>query len=72
MVAGRNGLRGAVYQRGAVHCGKCGTPIHIQRLQALADEFSVRCPRCGHRGIYSRRAVVIEDMPERRKKPRSR
>ena len=65
-------VRGTVYQRGLVHCAKCGSPIYLQRLQALADEFSVRCAHCGHRGIYSRRAVVIVELPERRRKPRLR
>jgi len=40
------------------------------RLQALAEEFSLRCPRCGERGIYAKREIGIEDLPERRKKPR--
>jgi len=62
--------KAAVYQRGLVHCEKCRAPIYIRRMQALADEFSVRCERCGHRGIYSRRSVIIEDLPERRSKPR--
>jgi predicted Zn finger-like uncharacterized protein len=63
---------GAVYQRGLVHCPKCGSAIYLQRLQGLADEFSVRCATCGHRGIYSRRAVVIVELPERRRKSRPR
>ena len=72
MANARNHKVGAVYQRGLVHCEKCGSAIYLQRLQALADEFSVRCTNCGHRGIYSRRAVVIVELPERRRKPRSR
>ncbi|HVZ52297.1 MAG TPA: hypothetical protein VG986_10040 [Pseudolabrys sp.] len=72
MASTRNHNVGAVYQRGLVHCAKCGSAIYLQRLQGLADEFSVRCTNCGHRGIYSRRAIVIVELPERRRKPRSR
>lgn len=60
----------SVYQRGVVTCRKCASPIHFYRLQALAEEFSVRCPRCGERGLYAKREIGIEDLPERRKKPR--
>jgi predicted Zn finger-like uncharacterized protein len=72
MANARNHQVAAVYQRGLVPCEKCGSAIYLQRLQSLADEFSVRCTNCGHRGIYSRRAVVIVELPERRRKPRSR
>lgn len=72
MANARNLHVGAVYQRGLVHCAKCGSAIYLQRLQGLADEFSVRCTNCGHRGIYSRRAVVIVDLPERRRRARPR
>ncbi len=63
-------LKRNAYQRGIVTCAKCGKLIPIQRLNALADEFSVQCPHCAARGMYSKRAIRIEDMPERRKKPR--
>ena len=59
-----------MYQRGMVACRKCAAPIYIYRLKALADEFSVHCSKCGDRGIYLKRAVTIEDVPERRQKPR--
>jgi predicted Zn finger-like uncharacterized protein len=59
-----------VYHRGAVACRKCKTLIRIDKFSALPDEFSVRCPGCGDRAFYAKRAVVIEDLPERRKKPR--
>jgi DNA-directed RNA polymerase subunit RPC12/RpoP len=70
-----SGLQGqrskkAVYQRGKIACRKCAAPIPVHKLNALAEEFSVRCPRCGDRGFYAKRAVVIEELPERRKKPR--
>ena len=45
-------------------------PIPIFKLKALPDEFSVHCLRCGDRGIYSKSALVIQELPERRKKPR--
>lgn len=61
--------RKSVYQRGVVACRKCAAPIHFYGLQALADEFSVRCPRCGKRGLYAKCEIGIEDLPERRKKP---
>ncbi len=63
-------LKRSAYQRGIVTCTKCVKYIPIQRLNALADEFSVQCPHCGSRGMYSKRAIRIEDMPERRQKPR--
>jgi hypothetical protein len=60
----------AVYERGVVVCRKCASPIPVYRLKGLAEEFSVTCPKCRDRGIYSKRAVGIEILPERRKKPR--
>jgi DNA-directed RNA polymerase subunit RPC12/RpoP len=63
-------LRKSGYQRGVVACRKCGTPIPVQNFSALPDEFSVRCPGCGDRAFYAKRAVAIQDLPERRKKPR--
>jgi hypothetical protein len=59
-----------VYHRGVVACRKCGGAIHVYKLNALGDEFAVRCARCGERGFYSKREMAIEDLPERRKKPR--
>jgi hypothetical protein len=58
------------YQRGVVACRKSGTPIPVQNFSALPDEFSVRCPSCGDRDFYAKRAVAIQDSPERRKKLR--
>jgi DNA-directed RNA polymerase subunit RPC12/RpoP len=63
-------LKKPVYHRGVVACRKCAAPIHVYRLAALGDEFSVRCPRCGERGFYLKREMAIEEFPERRKKPR--
>jgi hypothetical protein len=58
------------YPRGEVICRKCASPIYVYKLNTLPDEFSVRCPRCGDRGIHLKRAVTIQELPERRKKPR--
>jgi DNA-directed RNA polymerase subunit RPC12/RpoP len=58
------------YQRGVVACRKCGAAIPVQNFSALPDEFSVRCPSCSERAFYAKRAVAIQDLPERRKKPR--
>jgi DNA-directed RNA polymerase subunit RPC12/RpoP len=58
------------YQRGVIACTKCAAPIYVQRLKTLPEEFSLRCPHCSDRGLYQKRAVVIEDVPERRKKAR--
>ena len=59
-----------VYQRGMVECRKCAVPIYVYKLNTLPDEFSVRCQRCGERGFYLKREMAIEELPERRKKPR--
>ena len=58
------------YQRGVVACRKCKALIPVQNFNVLADEFSVRCPSCGDRAFYAKRAVAIQELPERRKKPR--
>jgi Zn finger protein HypA/HybF involved in hydrogenase expression len=60
----------SAYHRGVVACRKCAAPIPIYKFKALPDEFSVHCPKCRNRGIYSKSAVIIEELPERRKKPR--
>lgn len=60
----------AVFQRGVVACAKCSRPIAVNKLNAVADEFTVHCHKCHHRGFYSKRAIEIEALPERRKKPR--
>lgn len=63
-------LKKPVYHRGTVACRKCATPIYVYRIAALGDEFSVRCAHCGERGFYMKREVAIEELPERRRKPR--
>jgi DNA-directed RNA polymerase subunit RPC12/RpoP len=67
MLAGRK----STYERGVVACAKCAEPIYVYKLKSLAEEFSVRCPHCGARGIYNKRALGIESVRERRKKPRN-
>jgi len=62
--------RKAVYERGTVACRKCAAPLHVYRLKALADEFSLHCRKCGDRGIYLKRDLDVEALPERRRKPR--
>lgn len=59
------------YERGVVACRKCLHPIHIFRINAIADEFSVPCNRCGHRGMFRNREIAVETLPERRRKPRA-
>ena len=59
-----------VYQRGIVACEKCATPIQIRQPNMVSVEFCVPCPKCGHRGIYFKRMIRIEDAPELRAKPR--
>lgn len=58
------------YQRGVVTCSRCASPIYVHKLEALADDFSVACAKCGYRGHYAKRTIGIEVLPERRKKPR--
>jgi len=62
--------RKATYQRGLIACRKCSAPIYIYRLQALPGEFSVQCPKCKDRSIYVKGAIALEELPERRRKPR--
>ena len=58
------------YERGVLACAKCAAPIYVYKLKKLPEEFSVRCSRCGERGLYAKRALTIESLRERRKKPR--
>lgn len=59
-----------MYQRGVVACRKCAAPINVYKLKALAEEFSLHCKKCGDRGFYQKRELGIEELLERRKKPR--
>jgi len=58
--------RKSTYQRGMVACRKCAASIPVQELAALADEVSLRCPKCGDRGLYAKQAIVVDEYPERR------
>jgi hypothetical protein len=60
----------AVYFRGTVACITCGQPIHVYKVAGLADEISLSCAKCGTRRFYDRRAVMVEELPERRRRPR--
>jgi DNA-directed RNA polymerase subunit RPC12/RpoP len=35
-------------------CGRCGRAVAVTRIASLADEFSLVCPACGHRGIFQK------------------
>ena len=63
-------LKKNVYQRGVIACRKCNSPINVYKLRPLPDEFSVRCSQCGDRGHYKKRELAVQELPERRKKPR--
>ena len=58
------------YDRGVVSCVHCAAPMYVYRLKPLADEFSVRCPRCGKRAVYTKQAVGVESVRERRRTAR--
>jgi len=63
--------RKSTFQRAMVTCRKCAAPIPVHKLTALADELSLRCPKCGDRGFYAKRSIVMEELPEQRRKPRT-
>jgi DNA-directed RNA polymerase subunit RPC12/RpoP len=57
--------------RAVVDCLKCSKPIYIDKPGSVATEFSVPCPKCGHRGMYFKRMMRSEQDPnERRRTPR--
>lgn len=62
--------RKATYARGVVACAKCREVTPVYRVEAVSDEFSVRCSRCGHRGFYRKSEIGIQQLPERRSKKR--
>jgi DNA-directed RNA polymerase subunit RPC12/RpoP len=39
-------------QYAGVICRKCTTPIRVETVERVSDEFSVACPKCGFRGFY--------------------
>ena len=58
-----------IHQRGVIECEKCHSPIQIRQPNMVSVEFSVPCPKCGHRGMYFKRMIYIEGS-DRRKTPR--
>lgn len=58
------------YERGVLSCTKCAAPVYVYKLKNLPEEFSVRCSRCGERGMYAKSTLTVESLRERRKKPR--
>ena len=63
--------RSAVYLRGTIGCTRCGNAIHVYKVARLASEFTLRCAHCGTRSFYDKRALMIEQLPDRRRRPRS-
>jgi DNA-directed RNA polymerase subunit RPC12/RpoP len=35
-----------------VICKRCKMPVEVQTAERVSEEFSVRCPKCGHRDLY--------------------
>ena len=60
------GFNRAATERGVVNCDKCRTPNFVNKPASVRVEFSVPCPHCGHRGIYFKRMLTTETIPERR------
>ncbi len=60
----------ALFLRGVVTCRKCASPVYVYKVNTLPDEFSVRCAKCGDRGMHNKREVAVQELPERRRKPR--
>lgn len=56
----------AANERGVVECEKCDTPIYVDHPNNVSIEFSVPCPRCGHRGIYFKRMIAMDVATNRR------
>ena len=60
------GLNRATTERGVVDCEKCRAPIYVNKPASVSVEFCVPCAHCGHRGIYFKRMLTTETIPERR------
>ena len=39
-------------QNTGVVCKRCAAPVAVQTVEKVAEEFSVVCPKCGHRAFY--------------------
>ena len=35
-----------------VICKRCAKPVAVVTPEKVAEEFSVACPKCGHRAFY--------------------
>jgi hypothetical protein len=57
-------------EHGFVVCERCGSPITVERAHSVSVEFSVPCRKCGHRGIYFKRMINMDENGERRRAPR--
>jgi DNA-directed RNA polymerase subunit RPC12/RpoP len=44
-------------QSAGVVCKRCATPIVVASPEKVAEEFSVACPKCGHRTLYRIREI---------------
>jgi DNA-directed RNA polymerase subunit RPC12/RpoP len=40
-----------------ITCERCKAPVPVKKIKGLSEEFSGRCPKCGHRAFYK-----IEDL----------
>ena len=56
----------ATTERGIINCEKCRAPIYVNKPTTVSIEFCVPCTHCGHRGIYFKRMLTTETIPERR------
>jgi DNA-directed RNA polymerase subunit RPC12/RpoP len=65
----KNTRRGT-FTRGTVLCPTCKAAIHLRHPERVDEEFSARCPGCGRRSFHHRRDMTIEQLVDRRKKPR--
>jgi DNA-directed RNA polymerase subunit RPC12/RpoP len=59
-------LNRATTERGVLACEKCSAPIYVNNPGSVSIEFCVPCTHCGHRGIYFKRMLTLETIPERR------
>ncbi|EJW13510.1 hypothetical protein A33M_3494 [Rhodovulum sp. PH10] len=60
----------STFLRGIVRCPRCGGEIPFHKVEAVADEFSLGCGACGHRGFFRKSEIAVQQMPERRRRPR--
>lgn len=63
--------RPGTFSAGVVRCPKCRADIHLFKVTLVGDEFSARCPKCGHRGFFAKREMTIGQFVDRRRNPRA-